>query len=324
MGRTTSIASPSPSTTVIRTAARGARVAALAAAACVLLALVAAAAPARPARGPVLIDSYGFWPLERLGRGGDVVLHENPKTAWTQVRIRFLLPRAARQGHPNWYLIRLHFRVAVRRDAAPGEFDVSASTGGRAAASIIFNVTRHSGRPYVTSDALGLVNGVERRGGFQLVRELTFENFLVEPGVRPGRNTLMFALNQNAIPMLRFVRIFGRSSGIEVQRAGPPAVRVDAHLREPTIRVGDYFHLDVVVRHHAGLHPKRLELQVSLSNAIAVGPRTRRLPWRSGESLRTTFVFHALHAGRAQVRVVAQTNRFPADEISLYVGDSSD
>jgi hypothetical protein len=282
-------------------------------------ALVAALAiaPAGSAGGPVTIDRFGFWSLERLGPGA-IVLHENPKTAKTQVAVRYRLPPGAREGPGHWYLIRLHFRVEVRPDTIPGVFNVAADTNARTCASIIFTVTRDGRGPIVSSDALGLVNGREIERGRGLVREIDFRNFLVKPGVKPGLNVLTFDLTSNAIPMVKEVKIFA-DSGIEYTRLGPASATIRAHVREANVRAGQRFHLDVTMEHQAGLHVATAVVRVQVPESVVTGTKVHRVRWNSSGPLRTTFTFRARRAGRVPLTVVANTNGFPRSAIVFYV-----
>ncbi len=295
------------------------RAVAVAAAATAALAATPAGSPSVAGR-PVTIDSYGFWSLTRLGYGA-LVLKENPKTARTQVAIPFRLPPGAKEGPGHWYVIHLHFRAEVRPDSLPGEFNVAADTDGRTCASIIFTVTKQGRQRIVTSDALGLVNGVERIRGSQLVREIRFENFLVIHGIRPGPNVLTFDLTSNAIPMVREVRIFA-DSGIELARGGPPSVAVTASVREHTVHAGETFHLDVSLTRRSGLAIPLVVLRVHAPAGTIGGTTVRRLRWGSRTRVQTSFRFRALHAGRVPMAVHAETNRFPSDELVLYIDRS--
>jgi hypothetical protein len=284
-----------------------------------LAALVVAPAGSPAAGGrPVTIDAYGFWSLRRLGYG-DIVLRENPRTAKTQAALTFRLPPGAKEGPGHWYIIRLHFRAEVRPNALAGEFNVAADTNDRTCASIIFDVTRRGNRPYVASDALGLVNGVERVRGPALVREIHFSNFLVIPGVRPGLNLLTLDLTSNAVPMVRSVRVYA-DSGIELTRAGPPSAAVKAHIAETHVRAGRTFHLQVELDHLAGIAVPRTVVRVQTAPGAVAGATVRTLKWGSTRPLRTTFVLRALQPGRVPISVQANVGTgSPSHEIVLYV-----
>ena len=132
-------------------------------------------------------------------------------------------PPGARQGRGSWWLIRLHYRVAVRADAhAPAEFNVAGSANERFFASTIWNLRRRSdGTLVLSSDDLGLVNGHVVRASTKLVREMRFANYLPYKGVRPGTNVLRFDLTSNAVPLVRSVRIYADTTLVH-QRRGPP------------------------------------------------------------------------------------------------------
>jgi hypothetical protein len=227
--------------------------------------------------GPVAIDSYGFWSFARLGFGAPV-LHEDPQTGESHATLHYRLPADARQGPGHWYLIRLHFRVDVSPHALPGEFNVAAETQGLTCASIIFEVTRRNGRLVVSSDALGLVNGVERVHSTSLERTIDFWNYVGYRGVAPGENTLTLDLTANAIPMVRRV-VFLPGSGIALSRLGPPRVSLDAHFRERTVRVGDLFHLDVTLRHTSGIAVPDATVEVDPPPGTVEGPTVREMHW---------------------------------------------
>jgi hypothetical protein len=265
----------------------------------------------------VTINAYGFWSLARLGYG-DIVLKQDPRTAKAQVAIPFRLPKGAYQGRGHWYLIHLHFRVRVRADSLPGEFNVAADTDQRTCASVIFTVAKSGGHRIVTSDALGLVNGIERQRSRELVRDLRFENFLVTHGVHPGLNVLTFDLTSNAIPMVQEARIFA-DSGIEFARAGPPAVEVNASIREHSVHVGARFHVDVSLTRTSGIPLPRVAIRIRTGSDAVRGATTRSVVWGAGRTLRTSFTLEALRAGRVPMTVFASTNGFPSKGLVLYI-----
>ena len=100
-------------------------------------------------------------------------MHEDESDARASLSIRYHLPPGARQGRGSWWLIRLHYRVAVRPDAhAPAEFNVAGSVNESFFASTIWNLRRRPGGTLVlSSDDLGLVNGHTVRTSTKLVRE---------------------------------------------------------------------------------------------------------------------------------------------------------
>ncbi len=191
-----------------------------AAAALALAVTSSGAAAARPRH--VVPAGFGSWTLARLGYD-DLVLHEDPRDARASVSVTYMLPPGAHQGHGSWWLIRLHYRVAVRADAyAPAEFNVAGSVNERFFASTIWNLRRRAdGSLVLKSDDLGLVKGHVVRTSARLVREIRFANYLPYKGVRPGANVLRFDLTSNAVPLVRWVRIYADTTLIH-QRRGPP------------------------------------------------------------------------------------------------------
>jgi hypothetical protein len=165
---------------------------------------------------------FGSWSLSCLGYH-DLVLREDERDARASLSITYRLPRAARQGHGSWWLIRLHYRVAVRAHAyAPAEFNVAGSVNDSFFASTIWNLTRRrDGTIVLRSDDLGLVNGHKVHASTKLVREVHFSNYVPYRGVRPGTNVLRFDLTSNAVPLVRWVRIFADTTLVH-QRRGPP------------------------------------------------------------------------------------------------------
>jgi hypothetical protein len=279
--------------------------------------LIAAGSPAH-AGPPATIDAYGFWSFERLGFGTPV-LHENPRTASSQLTLHYRLPAGIRQGPGHWYLIRLHFRVYVRPDALSGEFNVAADTQGRTCASIIFNVGRRQGRLWISSDALGLVNGVERVHSASLVRTIDFWNYLGYKGVAPGVDSLTLDLTSNALPMVRRVEFFS-DSGIALSRLGPPQVGLVAHFRERTVRVGQRFHVDVTLRHVSGIAIPDAVVQIETPAGDIGGTALQRRHWGTTRPLHLTFAFRALKKGRVPITVQAAAGaNFPSHTIVLYV-----
>jgi hypothetical protein len=279
--------------------------------------LIAAGSPAR-AGPPATIDTYGFWSFAKLGFGTPV-LHENPRTAAARLALHYRLPAGAHTGPGHWYLIRLHFRVYVRPDALDGEFNVAADAQGQTCASIIFEVTRRHGRPWISSDALGLVNGVERVHSASLVRTIDFWNYVGYKGVTAGVNTLTLDLTSNAIPMVDRVE-FLPDSGLALSRLGPPRVGLVAHFRERAVSVGQRFHVDVTLRHLSGIAVPDTVVRVVAPAGDVRGTTVVRRHWGTTRPLRVSFTLRARKKGRVPITVQAAAGtNFPAHTIVLYV-----
>jgi hypothetical protein len=276
------------------------------AAAGLLLALAFAGA-ARPAaaRQLVTIDRPGMWTLARLGYG-DVVLHENERTARSDASVYFGLPPGAAEGPGHWYVFHFHYVVRIRPDAAPGDFNVAAATDDRYTASTIFTVRRRGGRLVTTSDDVGMIAGHVRHASTSLVREIRFENFLAYQGVRPGRNVLRFELSSNSVPLVSSVRIF-RDTGIELSRLGPTQVSLALHLDAAAFRVGRPFRLGFTLRRVRG-RPLDATTVTALYPADSLRPsggRSQHLRWGSARPLHGAFDFTPLRAGRIPVELRA-------------------
>lgn len=283
-----------------------------------LCVLIVAGSPAHAGPPATTIDSYGFWSFTRLGFGAPV-LRENAQTAATTLALHYRLPAGVRQGRGHWYLIRLHFRVDVRPDALAGEFNVAAETQGRTCASIIFNVGRRQGRLWISSDALGLVNGVERVHSASLVRTVDFWNYIGYKGVAAGVNTLTLDLTSNALPMVSRVQFFA-DSGIALSRLGPPRVALEARFRERTVRVGQQFHVDVTLDHAGGIAVPDATVRVDAPAGALGGPAVRRQHWGTKRPLHVSFGFRARKPGRVPITVQAAAGtNFPSRTIVLYV-----
>jgi hypothetical protein len=204
------------------------------------LATLAGAAPAAGAPPVAKV-----WTLRSLGHRDQFFGATSRQFSYRDVE--FTLPRGAHQGPNSWYLIRLHFRISISPDSGPGRIYIVASTNDRPAAMIRFDTTASRAGVRVRSSELGLVNGARSATGLPLVVESRFENFLEYKGVRAGKNTLTFKVEQYDGARIRSLRVFG-DSGIEFSRLGPATLRLEPFLSRRALEVGSTF--DVGFRVH--------------------------------------------------------------------------
>jgi hypothetical protein len=256
------------------------------------------------AEKPPLIDRPGTWTLTRLGTAG-AVLHERASRPKQQLLVHFRVPRGARQGRGSWYLVRLHFAVDFRPNAAPGTLEIFGRVNGETVASIVFDVENINGITLVTSDSVGLVTGHVRASGAALHREQLFENYLGYHDLAPGTNTLALGLSQDAFPLLEAVRIYA-DSGLELTRYPPASPRLSLHVAERTIRVGQPFHLVFEIHNDSGGRIPRATVSLARRGGFTITRRVAVLHWDPAtRSLHGAFELRPLRAGRLPLVVDA-------------------
>jgi hypothetical protein len=264
---------------------------------------------ARGTSDPVTIDRFGVWTLKRLGYG-DQVFDVHPNVPRQSLDVRYRLPKGARQGPINWYLIRLHFRITVASDSGDGRVYVESTTNGWGSAQIRFDVMRKAdGSLIVRSDALGLVKGSEVKTGSDLTREITFRNYIPYKGVRPGANPWTFLLEQYDGARVEALRIFS-DSAIEYTRLAPAKIDVLATPSATLIRAGQEFQVRVVVKNTGGQAASQGKVSVRFPHdkLRLVGSPTRRLPTLAGgESTTARFRFRSLRRGSVLIEVGASS-----------------
>ena len=243
-------------------------------------ALVALPATAAPASAQTRVDAPGRWSLQRLGYGSAAV----PLTGRSgpdalpagRVSFRYRLPAGAREGADAWYLVRLHALV----DFAPGTRRslayLTGATNGRTASLTRLVVAPGNGPVHWSS--FDQLDGLVTRTTPGRRVEVINENFLQFGGVRPGVNTLSFAVDQLRSARVRAVRILP-DSGIEITGAGPAELTADASVSRAGVRVGEPFHVRVVVANPSRRPASQIRAHLDVDGTVVspVGATSRRL-----------------------------------------------
>jgi hypothetical protein len=246
------------------------------------------------------------WTLRSLGYGDQVFGPTHRQFSYRDVALTF--PRGAHQGPSSWYLIHLHFRISISPESGSGRIYIVASTNDRPAAMIRFDTTANPAGVRVRSTDLGLVSGARSATGLPLVVESRFENFLEYKGVRPGRNTLTFKVEQYDGARIRSVRVFD-DSGVEFSRLGPATLRLEPLLSRRAIEVGSTF--DVGFRVHNDGDRPSVGGTVAIAAADGLRPRGPRT-WQLGRiqpqrDERGKLTLEARRPGRFDVTLTSQT-----------------
>lgn len=219
--------------------------------------------------------------------------------------VRLRLPTNAVQGAGTWYRIRLHYRLELDPQTAPGHVYVEASTDGYPCAMIRFDINRVGGKTRVVKAETGLVNGssVTRVG---LVHEGVFENVLEYRGVRGGPNVVTFTTERLEAARARALTIYP-DTAIVSSRAGLPAITLEPFVPRG-LKAGRPFALRFRVRNtggvrtqggHAALIPGSGLRQVGTASFPALAPGTAAMG---------SMKLVAPHAGRFQVTIAATTS----------------
>lgn len=207
-----------------------------------------------------------------LGRHGDDV---PISSRVTKLEMPIAFPDHARQGDPEWYLIRLHFRITFAKDSTRGFADVSASTNGRTAA--LFEFVQHgvgSHRRFEWNST-NLLDGALHGAGTGASFTAGERNFLQIHGVRPGRGTLSFQLEQHQGIRVSRLHIYPDSQ-ILITRDGPGTLTQRLMPPSNTLTAGSKASIGYRLIPHG--RPQRVELQILAPPGIALlGPTTRRL-----------------------------------------------
>jgi hypothetical protein len=274
---------------------------------------LAAAAPA----GAPLLHGFGFWSLARLG-GRDVVLAPAaaPSASW---QTRFALPPHSRQGNAGWYVVRLHFRLALPALRPGAHVQVRAETDGAPSAELDFRVRRRGFVELVRTD-VGVITGTRVVRSLGRTQEVRFANYLQDAGVRPGTNTLTLSVSRNALARGVSVR-FRPDTGLGRIHGSPARVsaRVPAVVRLP---LGRRTPLVVALRNSGGAAASVDVRLVVPGDAFRVAqPHAHVAGLRPHASARATFLLEPLRAGRFQLWVVGTTtsNHF-VQQLQAVVG----
>jgi hypothetical protein len=240
-------------------------------------------AGAREARRVPLVDSHGFWSLERMGYADQMITATEmrdgyrPGTEIAGRQFAFALPTGARQGPDDWYLFRLHYRLEIDERSGPGLITIGASSNGRAMAQILFRLSHSKAGLRVRGTSVGLVSGSQLRDEAQMTWEDVYTNFFQELGVRPGHSTLSVYVAQTEQAHVRSLRVF-MDSGIIVTRNGPSSIELVPILRDRHIRVGEAFRVGYRVESvGASALPAGGTVTIQTSGLDVIGAESARL-----------------------------------------------
>lgn len=253
-----------------------------------------------------LFETYGFWSLDRMGYG-DQVLTPGIGREWRKTLFR--LPQDAKQGEREWYLVKMHYEIAIARNSGPGTIYLWATTNGRAAASIEYKIVRRDGELVVNASDRGMITGSRQRTESKLVWEGEFKNFLQNSGVRSGKNTLSFSYLVLGKARFQQWRVFS-DSGIIRSRNGPAQIELTPSISDRDIEVGDRFRIDYTIRNtsRTPVPPGgRISLLVSSKTAVNVaGQSSKAIDRILGlESLSGSFELRARRCGSIPVTLEA-------------------
>lgn len=261
-----------------------------------------------------LIDSYGLWTLHRLGYG-DVDLPVD--AAKTTASARFRLPANARQGRGHWYLMHVHFRITFADDSGEGFVVLSANTNGWASYQVQFSPGLKNGALMIPWSTVDLVDGRQRHVAKTRQIEFRSANYMQYRGIRPGRSTWNFQLEQFGQARVAAVRIFD-DSGIELTRLGYGRMGLRFTVVPATIRAGRNFAVRYELRHTSGRVLRKVSLApelVDCNGVRLVGPRAVRFA-RVAKAVSGAFRFRALTPGRCRIFLWAHSNSHnPAKEV---------
>jgi hypothetical protein len=144
-------------------------------------------------------------------------------------------------------LVKLHYELVIAKDSGPGTIYLWASTNGRGAARIEFEVQRRNGGIRVKGNDLGMVTGSRQWTQRGLVREGTFENYLQYSGVKRGTNTLSFAYLVLGKARFERWRIFDDSGVVRVN-SGPAKIELTPFITDRDIVTGERFSIRYEIR----------------------------------------------------------------------------
>jgi hypothetical protein len=292
--------------------------------------LVVAAAAAASTRAPRLIDGHGLWTLKRLGYGERAFgprREFEPGKRYRFGRVLYRLPKGARQGPEDWYIVRLRFRIRFM-PGSRGRIWLSADTRARTSAQIEFELSPDT----VGWSTVGWVDGSQsgRTTGREL--ELRFANYLRTAGVRGGVNALVFQVEgypDRDVPGssvgVESLRIYA-DSGIDFTPDDPAKLALSVGLPRGGARLGEPFEVPFAVE-NVGYPPARGVGAAAETTAPAVVEglgenRYTRDQLKRRASLRGRFRFRPLQPGRARLFVTAgsSTSNRPGMMIDVVCG----
>jgi hypothetical protein len=270
--------------------------------------LIVGATPVLPPAAPaqeccVTVDKPGRWTLPRLGFGALDV----PVTgAWTRVTLPYRLPRDARQGPHDWYLLRLHFEIAFERGGGPGKAWVVGA--GNHYGAVLLEFTRGSRGRSIEWNSLDLIKGwVERRTAAHRIAVVA-RNYLPYRGVRPGRNTLTISLRRAGTFRVKRLKVLA-DSGIEVTPHSPARLVLEADPPSGPIEPGEIFNVGYRVRNEGDRAGRQVVAQISLGQSGAprvIGSDAEHLG-RVADVAHGSFRLRAREAGRYRILLAVRS-----------------
>jgi hypothetical protein len=248
------------------------------------------------------------WSLRTMGYRDQEITQDKTSKTW---EYKYRLPAGGEQGKPYWYRVKLHYRLEISKNSGPGTIYLWASTNGRGAASIEFNVRKEHGRIGVRGNDLGMISGSRRWTQKGLTREGAFENFLQNTGVRGGKNTLEFAYFVTGEARFKEWRVYD-DSGIVRSRTGPAKITLTPFLEKKHISVGERFAVRYEIRNTSRMPlPPGGEVSVgTASNRTlrVIGASSKHVDRIPGLGRETgSFVLKAMKAGSAPVTIQASS-----------------
>lgn len=288
----------------------------------VMVTLVAIQLPAATfADSPVLVDSLGDWPMQRLGYNGvDIPMQGQRHVA----SIQYQLPPDATQGGKTWYMVRLHLTIDFSKDTGHGIALVSADTNGRTAAQMSFETRPQSEGLTVRRKSIDLVDGTRTDDISSNMVEGMQSNYLQSTGVQAGTNTLAFQVEMFGDIIVNDVHI-AEDSGIQLTALSPARIRLNANSEGQHVRVGDSFKVNFSVSNDGDSMAKNIIVRAEYpqDSMETVGPSEDRMVQLGKGSRKGTLTLRALKAGRQSIvlQATSSANR-PAAVVDVYVNNT--
>jgi hypothetical protein len=260
---------------------------------------------------PPIFDKYGVLSLREMGYGDQLLAKGAYLTKIKRDNIEYRLPAGAKQGAPDWYMLKLHYSLVLSPRSGSGIVYLTASTNGRAAAMITFDVNKRGEKLKVTRSDLGLVSGNRKQASAKRVWNGAFTNYLQYKGVREGMNSLTFKFLQLGSARIDSWKIYS-DTGIVRTRNGPSRIELIPSIGERRIVVGDRFRVGFRIQNTSRTPVPaggRVTLRVSTKSALAViGSDSTRLRSISGRrSVSGSFLLEARKAGSIPITLGASS-----------------
>jgi hypothetical protein len=160
-----------------------------------------------------VLDSIGVWSLQRMGYS-DLVF---PCTARAEaITTDNVLPCDAAQGPDKWYVLHVDMEIEFSEDCQDGMVEVSPMTNGALAEGLVFLTSRPEGSLEIQWGKCG----ADMQSATSSTVSASFSTYLrdadlTDVGVKPGPNSLTFAMSQRGDAKVDRLQIH-RSSAIEV------------------------------------------------------------------------------------------------------------